>query len=80
MQGLKSQVKQFLKEHGITTIQLDNGSEVKLPQAKISQLIQKASTIKGFVPKKRGRKRKKRTTKKKTTHTKKTIKKAGEKK
>ena len=63
MQGLKSQVKQFLKEHDITTVQLDNGSEVKLQQAKTSQLIQKASTIKGFVTKKRGRKRKKRTTK-----------------
>lgn len=78
MQGLKSQVKQFLKEHGITTIQLDNGSEVKLQQAKTSQLIQKASTIKGFVPKKRGRKRKKRTTKKHTEKNK-TTKKAGEK-
>ena len=78
MQGLKSQVKQFLKEHGITTVQLDNGSEVKLQQAKTSQLIQKASTIKGFVTKKRGRKRKKRTTKKHTER--KTTKKAGEKK
>ena len=78
MQGLQSQVKQFLKEHGITTVQLDNGSEVKLQQAKTSQLIQKASTIKGFVTKKRGRKRKKRTTKKHTE--KKTTKKAGDKK
>lgn len=78
MQGLKPQVKQFLKEHGITTVQLDNGSEVKLQQAKTSQLIQKASTIKVFVTKKRGRKRKKRTTKKHTE--KKTTKKAGDKK
>lgn len=73
MQGLKSQVKQFLKEHGVTTIQLDNGSEVKLQRAKTSQLIKEAAKIKGFVPKKRGRKRKK------TTHTRKTTKKAGEK-
>lgn len=79
MQGLKSQVKQFLKEHGVTTIQLDNGSEVKLPQAKTNQLIKEAAKIKGFVPKKRGRKRKKQTTKK-ATRTKKTTKKADEKK
>ena len=49
MQGLKSQVKQFLKSHGVTTIALDNGSVVKLQRAKTSQLIKRASEFKDFI-------------------------------
>ena len=48
MQGLKSQVKQFLKSHGVKTINLDNGSAVKLQRAKTSQLIKRASEFADF--------------------------------
>lgn len=48
MQGLKSQIKQFLKSHGVKTINLDNGSVVKLQRAKTSQLIKRASEFKDF--------------------------------
>lgn len=48
MQGLKSQVKQFLKSHGIKTINLDNGATVKLQRAKTNQLIKLASNFKDF--------------------------------
>lgn len=49
MQGLKSQVKRFLKSHGVKTINLDNGSVVKLQRAKTSQLIKRASEFKDFI-------------------------------
>lgn len=68
MAGLKAQVKSFLKAKGIKTIQIDNGQEIKLQNAKTADLIEKASKIKGFASKK---KRKRRTTKKKS------VKKAG---
>lgn len=68
MTGLKAQVKSFLRDKGIKTIQNEKGQEVKLQNAKTADLIEKASKIKGFVSKK---KRKCRTTKKKS------IKKAG---
>lgn len=48
MQGLKSQVKQFLKSHGVTTINLDSGSTVKIQRAKTSQLIKRASKFADF--------------------------------
>ena len=48
MQGIKAQVKQFLKSHGVTTIALDNGSVVKLQRAKTSQLIKRASKFADF--------------------------------
>lgn len=48
MQGLKSQVKQFLKSHGVKTINLDSGSTVKLQRAKTSQLIKRASKFADF--------------------------------
>jgi hypothetical protein len=48
MQGLKSQVKQFLKSHGVKTINLDNGSTVKIQRAKTNQLIKLASKFKDF--------------------------------
>lgn len=48
MQGLKSQVKRFLKSHGIKTINLDNGATVKIQQAKTNQLIKQASKFKDF--------------------------------
>lgn len=48
MQGLKSQIKQFLKSHGVKTINLDNGSVVKLQRAKTSQLIKQASKFADF--------------------------------
>ena len=48
MQGMKAQVKKFLKSHGVTTIALDNGSVVKLQRAKTSQLIKRASEFKDF--------------------------------
>lgn len=68
MVGLKAQVKSFLKAKGIKTIQNEKGQEVKLQNAKTADLIEKASKIKGFVSKK---KRKRRATKKKS------VKKAG---
>ena len=43
MQGIKAQVKKFLKSHGVKTINLDNGSTVKIQQAKTYQLIKCAS-------------------------------------
>lgn len=49
MRGMKSQVKQFLKSHGVKTISLDNGSTVKLQRAKTSQLIKRASEFKDFI-------------------------------
>lgn len=64
MVGLKAQVKSFLKANGIKTIQKDNGQEIKLQNAKTADLIENASHIKGFVSKKK-RKRKRRVTKKK---------------
>ena len=48
MQGLKSQVKKFLKSHGVTTINLDNGSTVKIQRAKTNQLIKLASKFEDF--------------------------------
>ena len=48
MQGLKSQVKQFLKLHGVTTINLDNGATVKIQRAKTNQLIKRASEFADF--------------------------------
>ena len=48
MHGLKSQVKKFLKSHGIKTINLDNGSTVKLQRAKTNQLIKRASKFADF--------------------------------
>lgn len=48
MKGLKSQVKQFLKSHGVRTINLDNGSTVKIQRAKTNQLIKLASKFKDF--------------------------------
>lgn len=63
MAGLKSQVKEFLKDNGIKVIQNDKGQDVKLQNAKTADLIEKASKIKGFIPKK---KRKRRATKKKS--------------
>lgn len=48
MQGIKSQVKQFLKSHGVKTINLDNGSIVKIQKAKTNQLIKRASNFKDF--------------------------------
>lgn len=48
MQGLKSQVKQFLKSHGAKTINLYNGSTVKIQRAKTSQLIKRASEFPDF--------------------------------
>ena len=48
MQGLKSQIKQFLKSHGVKTINLDNGSTVKIQQAKTNQLIKRASKFNDF--------------------------------
>ena len=48
MQGIKAQVKKFLKAHGVTTIALDNGSVVKLQRAKTNQLIKRASKFKDF--------------------------------
>lgn len=48
MQGLKSQVKQFLKSHGVKTINLYNGSTVKIQRAKTSQLIKRASEFPDF--------------------------------
>lgn len=49
MQGLKSQVKQFLRSHGVKTVTLDSGLEVKLQQARASQLIKRASEFKDFI-------------------------------
>lgn len=49
MNGLKSQVKQFLRSHGVKTISLDNGSTVKLQRAKTSQLVKRAAEFKDFV-------------------------------
>lgn len=63
MTGLKAQVKRFLRNKGIKTIQNEKGQEVKLQNAKTADLIEKASKVKGFVSKK---KRKRRTTKKKS--------------
>ena len=48
MKGLKSQVKQFLKSHGVKTINLDNGVTVKIQRAKTNQLIKLASKFKDF--------------------------------
>lgn len=48
MQGLKSQIKQFLKSHGVKTINLDNGATVKIQKAKTNQLIKRASKFKDF--------------------------------
>lgn len=48
MQGLKSQIKQFLKSHGVKTINLDNGATVKIQQAKTNQLIKRASKFADF--------------------------------
>lgn len=48
MQGLKSQIKQFLKSHGVKTINLDNGATIKIQQAKTNQLIKRASMFKDF--------------------------------
>lgn len=48
MQGLKSQVKKFLKQHGVKTINLDNGATVKIQKAKTNQLIKRASKFKDF--------------------------------
>ena len=48
MQGLKSQIKQFLKSHGVKTINLDNGATVKIQQAKTNQLIKRASKFNDF--------------------------------
>lgn len=62
MTGLKAQVKSFLKANGIKTVQNDKGQEIKLENAKTADLIEIASHIKGFVSKK---KRKRRVTKKK---------------
>lgn len=62
MTGLKAQVKSFLKAKGIKTIQNDKGQEIKLQNAKTTDLIENASHIKGFVSKK---KRKRGVTKKK---------------
>ncbi len=49
MQGMKAQVKKFLKQHGVTTITLDNGSVVKIQRAKTSQLIKRASEFEDFI-------------------------------
>lgn len=48
MQGMKAQVKKFLKSHGVKTINLDNGATVKIQQVKTNQLIKRASKFKDF--------------------------------
>lgn len=48
MQGIKAQVKKFLKSHGVKTINLDNGATIKIQQAKTNQLIKRASKFKDF--------------------------------
>ena len=43
--GMKADVKVFLKQHGVKTIVLDSGKEVKLQNAKTSDLITYASKL-----------------------------------
>ena len=43
--GMKADVKDFLKQHGVKTITLTSGKEVKLQNAKTSDLITYASKL-----------------------------------
>ena len=43
--GMKADVKAFLKQRGVKTITLDSGKEVKLQNAKTSDLITYASKL-----------------------------------
>ena len=47
MRGLKAELKAFLRKNGIKTVTLDDGSTVKLQQAKTSVLFNEASKL-GF--------------------------------
>lgn len=47
MQGLKAQVKKFMKSKGINTITLANGSRVKLQNAKTVDILNAAFKL-GF--------------------------------
>lgn len=47
MQGLKSQVKKFLRSKGIKSITLDNGASIKLQNAKTTDLCRVAFKL-GF--------------------------------
>ena len=45
MTGIKAQVKSFLKSKGINKIQNEKGQDVKIQQAKTSELIKVATKL-----------------------------------
>lgn len=47
MQGLKAQLKQFLKSKGVKVVTLDNGATIKLQNAKTRDLFNAAVKL-GF--------------------------------